>query len=1748
MQKIPDYVLESCIYESEYSVVYRGVREVDQQRVILKILNSSMAGMDTRALFQREFEIMCLFDSKGIIRGYDLIKAPNLLAIVMEDFGGQPLAQYRFDDSTKFTDFLKIAIQICVILDEIHRKNVIHKDINPNNLLWNAQHQQVKLIDFGISSQLSNEMPEICVPNLIEGTLRYISPEQTGRMNRSIDYRTDFYSLGITFYEMLAGRPPFASTDDLELIHSQLAKTSIPLHEVNPVIPAALSNIVAKLINKAPEDRYQSVFGLRHDLQTSLDLWQSRATIPVFQLAQKDTFSLLKIPEKLYGRDPEIKILLETFQRVADGSKEMLLVNGFSGIGKTALINEVQQPIVAQQGSFCAGKYVQLNRNIPYAALIEAFRNLIRQRLADDEATLQLLREELQQNLGGNNQVLIEVIPEMEILMGQQPELPTLPAKEVQNRFHFVFQTFIRILSSTHPLTVFLDDLQWADMASIRLIELLLCDPGIKKFLIIGAYRDNEVAAVHPLTMLVDRVQTLDIRVAEIKLQPMSLASISQLLHDTFHCHMPESDALAQLCLQKTVGNPFFLRQFIKHLYDGALIYYLFDQGKWSWNTEQINNQAITDNVVELMMNEIRLLPEKTQHLLAMASCIGRQFDLLTLAELAQYSPHAVAKLLWPALQENMIYPVNNNYRLLDLAMESESLNIDPALLPVYRFHHDRIQQAADSMLDKQQNINCHVRLGRILLGHLQQSRNNLEIFDVANHLNQGIDQLSAEQDKIQLADLNLQAGQKAKQAAAFMPAFEYFSNGIALIQALPWEQHRALISSLYEQGTEAALLTCNYAYMHKCNQAILQNANSTLAQVAAYETNIMACAAQTRMLDAIDSGMEILGKFGINLPINPGRHHVILALLQTKLLLFGKSVEAFADLPEMTDPAMKATMSIISKVAPAVYIAAPNLMPLWIIKLLTLSLRYGNAPESPFAYATYGLIQCGIFDNIKQGHTFGQLALKIMKNQNTRQVQCKTIYTVNAFITHWAKPYSETLQDFVDAYQIGLETGDLEYASYCSLSHNVHALCIGMNLQKLDRQITGYAEIFKKLSQEESVQLLYMIRQFVANLTATHGKNSQLNGKFFSETKSLPIYLQSNDKMMIFSVFYYKIQLAYLLAQYNLADEYVERICEHEEGAIALISTPVFYFYRALILLAVYPTSNAKKQRRIRYQVNKILRRVAKWASFVPDNHLHRYHIILAERAFIRGDLDEAKRQYQTGIQLAQRYGFIIEEAIGHERLGKTCFENGDLSMARVHLHQAYSCYETWGAYSKTNLLTETYPSIFADANAVFNEPQDRSDHTRTRRATTTTDRQLDLKTIIKASQTISQEIKLDRLLRALIKILIENAGAQKGYLFLCKGGQPSLEAQGIQGTQLEITIASTTIDTDQHALQFPISLIQYVSRTGENIVLSQADFDEKFQSDPYIKQERPKSVLCAPILFQGKLNGVIYLENNLLHGAFTDERLDVLQSLSAQLAISIHNAQLYQELVEAKERESIANKAKTAFLLNMNHELRTPLNHIMGFSEILIEDAIADGMTSYVADLQAIGKSGQQLLEIVDRILRISEFEAEDPIVGNATFFLIDMVSQLEKRIQEKAKYNQNHFSVVLGDSVNAQTEVQTDKLKLTHILNNLLDNACKFTKNGEISLHLSLTNNQIMQIIVKDTGIGISQEYFQTIFKPLVQLDESTTRQYGGIGLGLAIVDRYCNVLNASIQVESQVGDGTIFRLQIPTGGVSCLNVHS
>jgi len=1800
-QSLPGYEIIEVVHTGKNTIIYRAWSQKLNQYVILKFPQAEYPNLEQIARLKYEYNVIAGLSLQGVLKIHRLEIYQNIIALVYEDFHGQSLRHFLSIKKLSLISFLKIAVQLARALETLHNHQIIHKDIKPANIIINPTTEIVKLADFSIASRLSQETPQLNNYQYLEGTLTYISPEQTGRMNRSLDYRSDFYSLGVTFYEMLTGKLPFASNDPLELVYCHIAKQPPAIHELHPDIPIEVIQIVKKLMEKNAEDRYQTANGLLADLETCLSQVAINNKITGFTLGRLDVLSRLLIPQKLYGRETEINLLLTAFQRVSDledsahGSREseMLLVSGYSGMGKSAIVHEINKPITSQRGYFVSGKFDQFKQNIPYAALIQAFGTLMQQLFTEPPAALELWGEKILTALGTNGQVIIDVIPEVELIIGQQPELPKLGSVESQNRFNRIFKEFIRIFAQKqHPLAIFLDDLQWADSATLKLIQSLMTDNQTKHLLFIGAYRDNEVNPAHPLMQMVESIENSGTIVNQIVLSGLSLEHVTQLLCETLNWEdkiegSPNIKELAALLWYKTGGNPFFLTQMLQTLEREKLLTFNFAQGKWHWNIQQILSLGITDlSVVELVASNICQQPPLTQELLKLAACIGDRFGLDVLATTSKRSPSQVVGDLWPALQKGLILPLSNDYKVsLSLAPEElQKFGFDQSQLQ-YCFLHDRVQQAAYSLIPENQKQATHLEIGRLLLCNIPHEELLEHIFDVVNQLNRASDLICEIDEKIQLANLNQMAGNKALKAAAFEPAYNYFTQGMALLPENSWLDFYNLTVELYLGAAEAAYLHTDFAATKAITDIALAQIHDIQNKAKISELQILYHHTQSQFPEAVQVAVQILGELGEEFPANPDTESFLLAFSYTQQLISQTGFEQLEHLPSIQNAIKWCAIKILRRAFSPAFFGVPQMLGFIICRLVDLTILYGESSLTPYAFTVFSILLNGSLHDVALGSKFGDLAIAIHQRQNSLADKTAVFALYYGLSAHFYQPVQSCIQPLIAGYLSFSESGDAEHAAYCIVNAYFCSILGGETLEKVEKNFAKFIQHIVEFKQEQTINQLYVWTQAIHNLMGLSAQTALLKGNYFDIEVMLPQLVASQNFNTVNYVNIAQSMLYYIFGEYELAYNHAVQTEPYLGASSGKFLIYAHNFYYSLSLAALYPTASTPQQAQFWEKLQANQERMQKWAEFCPENFSHKYLLVKAEIARITGDELTAIDLYDLAIASAKENGFIQNAALASELAANFWLSKKKAEFARIYLIKAYYSYIQWGGVAKVKNLLSLYPWLASQTHKPSLDLVDLTDTLTTTTSNNSLGNFLDLATFIKISQVITSEIILENLLCKLIQILLENMAAQTGFLLLVEANHLCIKASGT-ATDEKVIIHTSGKEI---AEQLPNCVINYVSKTRQHISLNDATLEKPFNADSYIQKVKPKSILCAPIIYQSQLQGIIYLENNLTTGVFTSERVEVMNILVSQIAIAIENARLYtQQQEKSQELENSLQKLQKTQSQLIQHEKMSSLGQLVAG----IAHEINNPVNFISGNLNHAGEYIQDLLSLVE--LYQYYYHDPDPAVTekihqiDLDFLLGDLPKLLTsmkvgaERIQAIVRSLRNFSrldeaevkAVDIHEGIDNTLMILQYRLKakpdapsiqiikeygnlpliecyagqLNQVFMNIISNAIDALQDehqqrsllsiqqevSTITIRTQSLNDDLITIHIIDNGAGMTDIVRQRLFEPFF-----TTKAIGkGTGLGLSISHQIvCEKHQGSLECHSTLGKGSEFVIKIP-----------
>ncbi|MGF1536221.1 MAG: AAA family ATPase [Elainellaceae cyanobacterium] len=1798
---IPGYRIAEQIFEGPRTRSYRAWRGT--QRVIIEVLWHQQSSLSNLSKLHQQYAIAQSLDHPAIARPLALEFYEGGYALVIPDAGLVNLKTYWPRQRRDVSETLAIALQLTDALDYLIEQRIVHKGIRPSNILIHPETGHIQLTDFSAATSLPKERQLSTSVSAFEDGLAYISPEQTGRMNRNIDYRTDFYSLGATLFELLVGQPPFTADDPMTLVHCHLARPVVFPQESQQTAPAMVQAILTKLMAKTAEDRYQSALGLKHDLEVCLQQWEDDRAIAKFELGAWDKCDRFLIPETIYGREREIQAILNTFDRTAAGSAELLLVAGSSGIGKTSIIGEVYKPIVRQRGYLTKGKFDQVNYDIPLSAFAQALQNLVRQLLTEADERLNRWKARILSALGDDGQLIIDLVPELEIIIGPQPPVSRLTGPEAQQRFYRLLQQFIQVFAtSAHPLVIFLDDLQWIDSASLSLIEILLQQRDCRFLLLLGAYRDNEVSAGHPLMLMLERLTKARLPIQTLILGPLEQAHINQLITDTLNCSDRLSETvllpLAQLIYQIAKGNPFFTTQLLRSFYENGLIEFDRTTGSWRYDMSHIKPMIVSGDVAKHVSLQLQKLPVPCQDLLKLGACIGNQFDLEILAIVTEQSVSTVATQLWPALQEGFIVPQSESYTVPQLSDRTETITAnglviyhvaDTAHRISYKFLHDYVQQSAYAMIVGDRRQATHLHIGQLLLAQTPDQNQPEPLFEIVNHLNIGRSLLRSQEERENLAQLNLKAGHKAKSATAHSAAVNYFTIGITLLPPNAWTSHYNLALELHTALVEACALNTDFDQMEQWALVVLEQAQALLDTIDVQQTRLIARRSQGRLIDAIQTGLQVLQSLGIDIPEHPTQTDIAAVFQQTAQLWKGRSPLELLDLPAMTDRNCLAAMQILSWLVPCAYGGNPALNPLLICKQVDLSIRCGNCSTSIYGYVDYALMLCGVTGDISSGYDFGRMALLLMDRLQDATCRARTWYVFYTYIQHWKSPLQDSVVQLQEGFHVGLGMGDLDcgtlnIASYCCLAFHS-----GKALSELADEMTAYYQTVCQLKQVTPRYYMESYLQTVHNLLGHSAIPQQLTGSILNCTEALHQHEATNNKTALFSLQISQLFLSYLFGCYEQAVQIAIALASHLDGGAGTFTIALYSFYTALSQLARYRDTSPEEQRQLLNQIESHQRKLERWASFAPCNHQHRWDLVEAERCAVLGDRLVAIERYDEAIAGAKENGFIQDEALANERAAQFYLNWGKPKLATGYIQAAYQGYARWGAKAKTDdlekrystflqpiLQSSTLDSLEALASIAAPNTPLHSLLEASQGASHGFNKALDFAAILEASQALSKTIELDTLLRQLTQIILKNSGGDRCVLMLPDSDD-----------DWRVTAIATPEMTEpqseliQWNISLPLRLIQYVKHTQSVVVLNDLETDLPI-IDEYLRQHNPKSLLCFPMLNQGRLVGLLYLTNQYASGVFTRDRILVLNFLCTQAAISLENARLYRQAqayaqqLEASELQ-IVQSEKTVALGNLvagvAHEINNPIGFVSGnLSELKrnLSD-IFDHLQLYQgrAVAEEVQRHAQQieidfLSEDIPKMLASME-RGCDRIRALSTSLRIFSRSDVESKVNTNIHEGIDSTLLLLKYRLQIKDfrpdieiirhygelpEISCFPGQLNQVFMNILANAIDMFDEDAQGCSLDDLQSHPQRIIIStrylkpnqvevrigDNGRGMSEEVCSKVFER-----NFTTKAVGkGTGLGLAIARQVVvEKHRGTLEVQSEPGKGTEFVIRLPCG---------
>jgi len=1854
MITIPKYKSIYEIYKSNRTIIYKAISKEDNSHVLLKILNVAYpTEQDLKRYYNEQNILLRLSGTPGVIQIKELVKYHNTIVLVFQDFYGISLSKFIETQSISIDIFLKIAQQIVNAVQSIHAADIIHQLLNPNHIIIHPERHEICIIGLDQAviygeSFIQNSLED---RNIVE--LSYLSPEQLQRNRKKLGFASDFYSIGVIFYELLSGTRPFSNNDPLELIHCHTTLNPTTPYEINSKIPYVLSEIVMKLLSKNPSNRYQSAEGLKSDILRCKENIQKDGKIQQFKIAQKDHNKRIFFKNEYYGNKTEYNTILEKFNRLKtirkkyksaqliDTKDESILqivkLTGQAGIGKTSLANEVIQYISQNDGYCIRGRFLRIPEK-PYHAFVQAFEELAHLLLAEEEIVLAELQNSIQKNPAINASSLVSIIPSFKYLFNFESHYDSssvIPGAQIL--VQSIGALLYDISRLIQPVVIFLDDFHLADQESIRFIQELTIVSNTY-VMIIFAYRPFDTDHHENFQSVFDTFPVNSI--LEINLKPLNLSNIQSFISGTLD--MPEScvDDLSQVILEKTNGNPFFMREFLVKLNQAEILLFNHESGQWKWDLNAVNSQTITENVVEFITETIQKLDYSTQNLLNCASCLGYEFYPDILAKTIEKTEKEILQLLWNAINKGLILPVITKYKNLHL----DTFIPNDEDHTKYRFSHERIHRAFYIRTTSQERRQIHFNIAKVYYSQFPDLFNE-HIFFLVNQLNlAGI--IQAPFDIHQTIKLNLNAGKHARNISAIEPAYNYFAIAIKWIELysdINFDLHVVYIA--YYEAARCALLMGMYDRINELAEKANNYCSDIRELARIQELRIYASGAQHQPEQAIKLAQEVLRKFGLEFPkkYSESAEMEIIAQLLSKISTMG--ISSLNQMPKMKDPDKQTILRILSAIHAPIFYSKPELYPAIVCKQMEIIFEYGNSLQSISTFCAFAALLCRRKKHVDKAIEIANQGIALSNIYNNEAFTIRAIFITYSFVFPWKYSIANGLKMLRSGYERGLKCGEFEYCVYCIRTYFFHAFVSGKKLTDIESECRQYEIQLNHFSGNTSRFFLSDLQGLIRIFT--HSGDSVLN-EFKIKSKRTQVPIQEQFYLQ-------KLIVVYHFLDADIAVEYIDSSYRKSLSINYTIIQPLLYFYESLIILASYPETKDKNKKQILKSIDQNLQYLKLLTELSPKNFSHFYALVKAEKANILNNIDKAMSFYDQAIELACENGNMNDQALANERAAIFHYRGNRIRIASLYMWDAIYCYSRWGAYAKVAYLEKNYSQL------LLNEQLDRnvSPHAQFYKPLQSKDN-IDLSAIIQMSQALSEEIVFQNLVDKLMKTAIAHACAKKGILIVLSNNEWIIEAEMNPDQFSDVQMYSEPVALSQN---LSLAIVNYVIRTNENIVLSDASNDIRFMHDPYISFHAPRSVMCIPIIRKKGLTGMLYLENNLTSGIFTQKHVGTLELLAAQAAVSIENARLYEalkksenqyrslvdnaiegifrlsaegkflrvnpamlailgfstlneltreipdiftsqildkkdaetilsvikndyyisgfetcchlrdgkkiwvtiaaqsildrhkniqyfegamiDITERKEKERLdreireaesANKAKTEFLAGMSHEIRTPMNGIIGMIDLLRSTPLNEAQQEF---LDVIFSSAQGLVHLINDILDFSKIEAGKLEIMDKPFHLKNLVSEVFRMFQPNSLKKGVAFNIFYDSQL--PVAFSGDSFRIRQILCNLISNAIKFTESGHIVLEArkkSFSNNKIIvEIIVEDTGIGLTEAAMSRIFKKYVQADKSIASGYGGTGLGLWIIKMLVEAMHGSISVKSTHGQGSIFTVLLP-----------
>ncbi|WPB58994.1 AAA family ATPase [Xylophilus sp. GOD-11R] len=1581
------------------------------------------------------------------------VQRDGLPALVLSDPGGE-LLHGMLGRPMPTAAWLALGIEIARAIGDMHARGVVHQAIRPHNILV-SRPGRAFLTGFGSACLSGQGEPPIEPAAGSADAMPYMSPEQTGRLNRAIDARSDLYSFGVTLFQMATGVLPFYAADAVEWVHCHVAREPPSPRLLAPGLPPVVTSIVLRLLRKAPEERYQSAAGVEADLRRCARELAEIGAVGEFALAECDVPERLVIAERLYGRERDLDRLLHAYRGVADtGAPALALISGYSGIGKSAVMSELRKTLAAEQVTFAVGKFDQHQRDIPYATIAQALQGLVAQVLGQDADRLAVWRRELQAAVCAHGQIAIGLVPELQHVIGPQPALPEVSAVESTLRFQKTIRRFLAAFArADRPLVLFIDDLQWLDTATLDLLAAMVTSPDFRHVLLIGAYRSNEVGLWHPLAAMLSVLRDTGVPLLELPLQALSVRDLEALVARTLHDEGSRSAALARLIWEKTQGNPFFAIQFIVALGDEQLLWFERESQRWVWNLAGIRARNYSDNVADLMAEKLQRLPEPTRAQLMLLACLGASASLATLSRVSSLESGELHARFAPA-------------ELAGLVSRSAA---------GYRFMHDRIQEAAYEAIPEPRRAGLHLQIAQGMRRGREGAELDALLFELVAQYACAEALLVSDLDRLDVAGLHLAAARRAMVETAYRAANGLLATAQRLLPGHAWEIDFRLAFDIERTRAECEFLVGEPAAADQRLAALAPRASSLLDKAGVTALQVTVCLGLDQSARAIDVALGFLHDSGMPWPLRPGPQEVEREYGRLVELIGARQIESLLELPATTDPLRRAMLDVLAAMLPPAFFTDENLVCLVLCRMVRLSIEYGATDASPLAYAYLGMMLGPYFHDFPSGYRFGKLGFDLVERGAHPRYKARVHMCFAYHVLPWTRDIRSGHGLLRRAFQIARDSGDIAYAGFSSCCLVSTLLASGEPLDSVGRESQERLDFVTAARFGLIVDIITAQRRLVATLQGRTETLGCFDGEGFDEVE-FERHLQANRSLDIAACWYWirKAQARFLAGDAAAALHALDRAAPLLWTTKGHLEFAEYHLHRGLVHAACHQA--ADEQERESHRAALVAQRslLDDWARHSPDNFRGAAALLAAEQARINGDDMDAMRHYEAAIEAARSAGFVHHEAMAYELAARFHASRGLHVIAGAMVRAARLAYDRWGATGKVRQLESLHrlPPEFAATSADETAPRLLGE--------------IEVETALRASQAVATEKGLARLMRTLMTLALEHAGADRGLLLLPRCGSWRIEARATTRRQaVDVVLRSAEAGADD----LPLTLMNYAARTRSPVLIDDARAPGPFADDAYFVQSPARSVLCLPLLRQGELNGLLYLENRLATRVFTPRRVAMLTLLASTAATSMENATL-------EEKESL--------LQEVHHRVK---NNLQLISSLLSLQA------SRIADPKVV----ELFTESRNRVRSMALVHENLYRAGN--FARVPMAQHLQNLCGQLARaYGAHERGVRLRATVD-DIHLSLDRaVSCGLIVNELVSNALKHAFSdrsaGEVQVALRAAPDGRHALTVSDDGVGLP-----------AHIDWARAGS-----LGLQLVDDLAQQLHG--EVDARRGQGTTF----------------